>query len=524
MYRRTVLLVVAALVAVSVTALASASPKTAVKHSGTAVKLTGTAVNNAYLPKGVTPCTDNWLMWGCDTTGDAYSQLTQINESNVSKLKVAWNEGFDGNTYNQAVESQPICCANGLMYTTTATGFAAVDPATGTVKWTYQGPTNEGPIFGLTAVTKEARSEAYNPVANLVYTGQQDGSVVALDAKTGALKWTVQVAGTGTYGSATHSETAPFTVYCGYSQCGKDGLIFTAPNGGESPIRGHLDAYDAKTGALVWRTWMTPDPTQLPFILTWSNPAEASVGGATVWSLPSVDPATGLLYYNTGNPYPYLGRQPGDDLWSDSVVALNLSNGHMRWFYQEVKHDLWDYDCPNPTVEYNAMVGGKLTPVVSAACKSAYVYLLSPSNGHPIYPIPQVAMSTQPGYTAAGAALNSTAATQPEPTGGEGQMIDHCPTAANASSPAPGRLPDRAGRHAGGSLVQLRGVQRQQLAREAVLHLEWDRLSAADVRSADKHAVLLRHAVDHDREESGVEYHQHDHHQLRARLADRDRG
>src|SRR5207247_2442882 len=149
----------------------------------------------------------------------------------VSGLKMVWQASFNGPAFTGTEQSQPICCANNMMYQTTRTGFVALDPLTGKTIWQYQGVANNtARVDSATPVLiTGSRSEAYNPVDNYVYTGQQDGSIVALNAKTGAAIWTAQVAGVGTYGSATHSESNPYTVY--YND-GKDGLVFAGPNGG----------------------------------------------------------------------------------------------------------------------------------------------------------------------------------------------------------------------------------------------------------------------------------------------------
>jgi alcohol dehydrogenase (cytochrome c) len=429
--RRFVTLIVAAgLVAVTIVGLAAAS-----RTVPSAKQVKPAAESLAYLPAGVAPCTDNWLAPGCDVSNTAFSQLTQLNTSNVGGLKMVWQASFNGPTFTATEQSQPICCANGMMYQTTRNGFVALDPLTGKIIWQYQGvASNTARVDSATPVyTTGARSEAYDPIDNYVFTGQQDGSIVALKATTGAPVWTAQVSGIGTYGSATHAESNPYTVY--YND-GKDGLVFAGPNGGESPIRGHLDAYDAKTGKLVWRSYMTPDPNQLPYILTWANPAEAAVAGATVWSIASIDPTLGDIYFGTGNPYPYTGRQPGKDLWSDSIVALNINNGQMRWYYQTVHHDLWDYDCPTPSVRFNAVVNGKLRKILAASCKTGYIYELDATNGHPIFPIPETPVPDLNGGK--GAALNNTWPTQPEPQGGAAQILIHCPTAQQAQAAIPG--------------------------------------------------------------------------------------
>ena len=166
-----------------------------------------------------------------------------------------------------------------------------------------------------------------------------------------------------------------------YYDDGKDGIILSAPNGGESPFRGHLDAFNAKTGALVWRNWTTPDPTQLPYILTWANPAEASQGGAAVWSIPAVDTELGLVYFGTGNLFPWTGRQPGDNLWGVSLQAVDWKTGGLRWYHQEMKHDIWDLDIPQPPTRMNVPINGKMTPVVAIGGKSGIMRVLHAGNG-----------------------------------------------------------------------------------------------------------------------------------------------
>jgi quinohemoprotein ethanol dehydrogenase len=430
--RRLMFLVVAtgAIAAVTV-ALASASHSTATSKAAA----TPTEATPSYLPQGVAPCETDWPAPGCDIANTAYSNMTQLNTSNVGGLKEVWRNSFNG-TLGGSIESQPLEVSGkgknlpdevGTVFQTIYTGMVALNARTGALLWKYQGPANRNNplVTTSTGTVGTARSESFDPTDGQVFTGQQDGSVVALDAKTGSVKWTAQVSATGTYGTATGAETCPYTVYF---NDGKDGLVFAGPNGGESPIRGHLDAYNAKTGALVWRQWETPDPTQLPYILTWSNPAEAAIAGATVWSIAAIDPQLGDIYFGTGNPYPYTGRQPGKDLWSDSIMGVNIKNGQLKWFYQGIHHDLWDYDCPTPPTLYNTTIRGHLVRGIAASCKSGYLYLLNRVNGVPIFPIPEVPVPDLSGGL--GAQLNNTWPTQPEPIGAEAELggpATHCP-------------------------------------------------------------------------------------------------
>jgi glucose dehydrogenase len=324
-----------------------------------------------------------------------FSQLNQINSTNVGSLKVVWNGSYREPAASGSLQQAPICCPDGLMYQDVTAGMVAINPGDGTVAWQYSGVKYDS-VRGATTQHTAARGISYDPATDDVYVGQNDGSVVALKAKTGAPEWTAQVSGAGTYGSATGAESQPFTQY--YND-GADGVILSAPNGGESPFRGHLDAYNAKTGSLIWRTWTTPDPTQLPYILTWANPAEASQGGAPVWSIPAVDTQNGLVYFGTGNLFPWTGRQPGDDLWGTALMAVDWKTGALRWYYQTVKHDIWDLDCPQPPTRFNAPINGVMTPMVAEGCKSGQFVVLNALTGSylPHFNFAKVQPTTRPG-------------------------------------------------------------------------------------------------------------------------------
>lgn len=355
-------------VAATAVALASASR--------TAPRATGESAN-AYLPKGTQPMVNDWIHPGGDAASTLFSQLKEINSSNVGGLKVVWNGSYRAPAAGGALQQAPMCCPDNLMYQIVTAGVVGINPGDGTVAWEYKG-TAYDTVRGATTTHTAARGISWSPKLDYLFAGQNDGSVVALHAKTGAPVWTAQVSGAGTYGSATGAESQPFTQWF---DDGGDGVVLSAPNGGESPFRGHLDAYNAKTGALLWRSWTTPDPTQLPYILTWANPAEASQGGAPDWSIPAVDTELGLTYFGTGNLYPWTGRQPGDNLWGTSVQAVDIKTGALRWFYQSMKHDIWDLDCPQPPTRMNVPIDGKMTPVVAEGCKSGIFIAVNARNG-----------------------------------------------------------------------------------------------------------------------------------------------
>jgi quinohemoprotein ethanol dehydrogenase len=370
------------------------------------------------------PAGSDWAASEGSSSNLRYSSLSQINASNAGKLKVAWTTSLypSANFATLGVESTPIE-KGGVMFVPTTDGVSALNATTGAAIWTYHGlPNVKGSLANLLAARTLSTGDG------LVFAGQTDGSVVALDASNGDLKWTAQVASVGTYPKKSQPISIPFTVFA-------NGVVLAGINGGDSPLRGHIDAYDAKDGKLIWRFFTLPDVNN-PAIKTWSNPAEAATGGASIWSIPAVDTALNRVYVGTGNAYPYTGRAPGESLYANSEVALDLKTGQLKWFYQAVHHDEWDYDCPTPPVLYNAPVGGATVKAIAFSCKSGYVYILNRATGKPIFPIPEVKIPDLD--NGVGAKLNHTWPTQPEPTGGEAEILPHCPTAAQVQDVLPG--------------------------------------------------------------------------------------
>ncbi len=331
------------------------------------------------------------------------------------------------------------------MFMGTNHGLVALDPTNGDIVWAYKGARSKaGALLPGYASATGARAISYGD--GMVFGGQQDGSLVAVDARTGAAVWTIdtEAAGTAAEGGV-YSDSNPWSVFdparatswSSGSQLGKD-LVVAAPNGGESPLRGHFDAYDARTGQLVWRTWTTPDPTQIPFILSWGNPAEAATGGSAAWSLPAIDNQLASIYFGTGNEYPEFGSSPGKKLWTDSLMSVSLRTGALRWYFQTIHHEEWDLDVANPPVRIDPIIDGKRIPLVAVGGKSGYLYVLNARNGGriPNFAIPEVAVPDI--NQGAGQALNNTWPTQPEPTGGAGHILPHCMTAAEGAMLIPG--------------------------------------------------------------------------------------
>ena len=181
-----------------------------------------------------------------------------------------------------------------------------------------------------------------------IFVGRLDGRLVALDQRTGREVWSIQAE---RWEEGFSMTSAPLYY---------DGMVITGFSGAEIGVRGRVKAYDADDGKLLWTFYTIPGPGELGHD-TWPQDNEVWMhGGATVWQTPAVDPELGLIYFSTGNPGPDFNGavRAGDNLFSASIVAIEARTGKYRWHFQEVHHDLWDYDAPNPVVLFDVRIGG----------------------------------------------------------------------------------------------------------------------------------------------------------------------
>jgi alcohol dehydrogenase (cytochrome c) len=187
-----------------------------------------------------------------------------------------------------------------------------------------------------------------------------------------------------------------------------DGKVFIGASGGEFEVRGHISAYDAATGDMLWRFYTVPGPGEFGND-TWAGDSWQT-GGATVWTTPSVDPALGLLYITTGNAAPDLdgSDRAGDNLFAASIVALDINTGAYRWHFQEVHHDIWDYDAPQPTHLFTIERDGQQIPAIGHANKNGYYFILDRRDGTPLFDVQEVPVPTEPAW-------QNPSPTQPKP-------------------------------------------------------------------------------------------------------------
>jgi quinohemoprotein ethanol dehydrogenase len=348
-----------------------------------------TAAQLTTLPK------DGWITNGGTLFNQRYSPLTLLNRGNVGGLKALWRTGMGSGTGSGNSGQAQILAFEGVLYVTNgANDVFAMDVETGRILWTHRG--NTDPRSG-NPIGRSSRGVALGD--GKVFSGQLDAKLVALDQRTGQVVWSVQAERWEDGFSIT---SAPLYY---------DGLVITGFNGGEMGTRGRLKAYDAKTGALRWTFYTVPAPGEFGHE-TWPQNSNAwQHGGAAVWQTPAVDPALGLMYFTTGNPGPDLngGVRPGDNLFTVSVVAIEAKTGKYRWHFQQVRHDIWDYDSPNPVVLFDAPIKGVMRKGLVEVAKTGWAYILDRETGKPLIGIEDRPVPQEP--------RQATAATQPYPVG-----------------------------------------------------------------------------------------------------------
>jgi alcohol dehydrogenase (cytochrome c) len=300
----------------------------------------------------------------------------QINTKNVKNLHVAWIFQTD---VRESTETSPII-VDGVMYVTTSFDHVyALNAKTGEQIWHYKH--DMGPIT-VYCCGPNNRGAAVS--GDKVYIGTLDDKLVALDAKTGKVVWSKDIADP----SLGYSETMAPTVV--------DGKVLIGTNGGEYGIRGFVKAFDANTGDLLWTfntipensvgVWATKDATgrdmhrdiaaEKERLAKDGDPYKTLGGG--VWQNPSVDLATKRIYFVVGNPSPDLdgAQRPGDNLYTDSLVSVDLNTGKLACYFQYIAHDVWDLDATSPTVLVDVKdKSGKTVPGVLHAGKSGYIYV-----------------------------------------------------------------------------------------------------------------------------------------------------
>jgi alcohol dehydrogenase (cytochrome c) len=345
------------------------------------------------------PPTNDFPLVGGNWANQRYSALSQINTRNVKNLGGAWmihlEDGQGGN-----MQATPIV-VDGMMYITSSfQNVFAVDASTGAIKWTYKPGAGGGANRGVVVADGK------------VFFAQRDSTLVALDQQTGSVVWKTRL----TEQPRAFASAAP--VHC-------DGLVYVGIAGGEVGVRGQIGAYDAKTGAEVWKFFTVPGPGERGGE-TWEGDSYKH-GGGPVWVNPAIDRELGIIYVPVGNAGPDSDGQDrgGDNLFTSSIVALDLTTGVYKWHFQEVHHDIWDYDASSAPLLADITYRGQRRKILMHAGKTGFLYILDRVTGTPLIGIPERPVHVE--------SRMKTAAAQPYPIGDS--FVPTCPA---PDSVAPG--------------------------------------------------------------------------------------
>ncbi|MFT7472340.1 MAG: alcohol dehydrogenase (cytochrome c) [Kiritimatiellia bacterium] len=304
---------------------------------------------------------ENWMMYSGTLNSQRYSQLDQINTDNVTELEMKWS--YQIPVIDRA-ETVPTV-VDGVMFITEApSNLTAVDARTGRVYWRYD---HELPEDLRICCGRNNRGVAI--LGETLFMSTLDAHLVAIDARTGNVLWDVEVAD---YEAGYSKTAAPLIV--------KDKVV-TGIAGGEFGIRGFIDAYDPVTGELEWRTYAIPGPGE-PGNDSWSGDSWKT-GGAATWITGSYDPDLNLIYWGTGNPGPDWNGDVrlGDNLYSDSALALNGDTGEIAWHFQFTPHDVHDYDSIQVPILADIEYQGSTRKVMMWANRNAFFYTIDRETG-----------------------------------------------------------------------------------------------------------------------------------------------
>jgi PQQ-dependent dehydrogenase (methanol/ethanol family) len=319
---------------------------------------------------------DDWIVHGRTYDNQRFSTFTDINKANVRTLRPT---AVIQTGITKTSEMTPIE-VDGVLYLETGDdNIQAYDAITGKELWAY------APTLGYSNLCCGQQARGVAVAYGKVFAALLDGHVIALDARTGKLLWKTDHANALPQPAYFYSFTLAPIAY--------NGMILVGNAGAEWPTRGFLQALDANTGKLMWRFNTTAAPDQ-PGGKSWSGDSW-KYGGGSVWNSPAIDVKNNLILFATGNPNPDLdgSSRKGDNAYTDSIVAIDGATGKLKWWYQQVAHDVWDYDACAPVVLFDTLdEHGKIVPAAAEAGKVGNVFIVNRLTGKLIRKSPPIVM------------------------------------------------------------------------------------------------------------------------------------
>jgi alcohol dehydrogenase (cytochrome c) len=314
-----------------------------------------------------------WLMYGRDYRNWRYSPLAEVTPDTAGKLKPVWAMSTGGKF--GGLESTPLF-HDGVLYFSADYGRVfAVDAKTGNIKWRYEPEYDEG-FAAMLCCGPIHRGVALS--GDKVIVARLDAKLVALNAADGKTAWEAPI---DDWKKGVTTNSAPLVV--------KDHVIIGV-SGGEYGVRGYLSSYNSKDGKLEWRTYTIPAPGE-PGSDTWPKDDSWKTGGGPTWLTGSYDADTDTLYWGVGNPGSWQAdTHPGDNLWTDCMLAIEPDTGKIKWGYQYTPNDAWDYDGMATPILVDTTIDGKPTKAAVVSNRNGYFYAIDRSDGHFIYAIPMV--------------------------------------------------------------------------------------------------------------------------------------
>ena len=303
----------------------------------------------------------DWPTYHGDPSGNRYTTLTQIDKTNVSRLAPKWVFPIAN---APQIENTPVV-VDGIMYVSSANEVWALDAGTGRQVWHYQRPRTKG-LAGNAAI---GFNRGVAIAGDRLFMLTDNAHMISLDRRHGELLWDTEMAD---WRQNYNGTSAPLTV---------GNLVISGTAGGDEGVRGFVAAYDQSTGKEVWRFWTVPNPGE-PGSETWQGKQTEHRGGAS-WMTGTYDPQLDLVYWPTGNPgLDYNGDDRlGDNLYSDSVLALEAKTGKLRWYFQFTPHDIHDWDAQEPPVLVDTQWQGQPRKLLLQANRNGFFYVLDRTNG-----------------------------------------------------------------------------------------------------------------------------------------------